>query len=134
MDLKGFIADQLGHFSLYDIPEVLFVLLASMFFGYVLTLFGAREVGPEAKRMALWSAAAALATALVRSQLPLAVLVLAAAVLVGKRTSGAKDDTLFFSLLAIGIGCGSGATVVVGLALIPYVLIMRWAVRPTPSN
>lgn len=134
MDLKGFIADQLGHFSLYDIPEVLFVLLASMLFGYVLTVFGAREVGPETKRMALWSAAAALATALVRSQLPLAVLVLAAAVLVGKRTSGAKDDTLFFSLLAIGIGCGSGATVVVGLALIPYVLIMRWAVRPTPSN
>ena len=134
MDLKGFVADQLGHFSLYDIPEVLFVLLASMFFGYVLTVFGAREGGREAKRMAFWAAAAALATALVRSQLPLAVLMLAAAVLVGKRSNGSKDDTLFFSLLAIGIGCGSGATVVVGLALVPYLLIMRWVMRPTPSN
>ncbi|MCB0769683.1 MAG: hypothetical protein KDC00_04680 [Flavobacteriales bacterium] len=130
MDLKGVIADQLGHFSPYDIPEVLFVLLTSALFGYVAAVFGAREQGEEARRMALWAGVAALATALVRSQLPIAVLMLAIAVLVGKRASSARDDGLFFSVLVIGVGCGSGATVVVGSAMIPFLLIMRWALKP----
>lgn len=134
MDLKGVIADQLGHFSPYDIPEVLFVLLASALFGFVAAVLGARERGEVARRMALWAAAAALATAFVRSQLPIAVLMLAAAVLVGKRGSPVRDDGLFFSVLAIGVGCGSGATVVVGMAMIPFLFIMRWALKPNAGK
>jgi hypothetical protein len=74
----------------------------------------------------LWAALAALAAALVRSQLPLATLVLAAAVLVGKR-GGSHADSALLTMLLIGIGCGSGAAVIVGILLLLFVPIMRWA-------
>ncbi len=130
MDIKGAIADHMGHFSVYDIPGVLFVLFSATFFGFAAARWGAREENGVARSVALWAGAAALATALVRSQLPIAVLVLAAAFLVGKREAGSGSNVLQFSALAIGIGCGSGASVIVGLAMIPFILIMRWAVAP----
>lgn len=126
MDLKGMIADHMGHFSVYDIPNVLFVLVAAMVFGYLAARWGCRAAAPEARGLAAWASVAALAAALVRSQLPLAALVLAAAVLVGKRER--KDAELpLITMLLIGIGCGSGASVVVAAALIIHIPIMRWA-------
>jgi len=130
MDIKGAIADHMGHFSVYDIPGVLFVVFSGTFFGFALARWGAREAASVARSVSIWAGAAALATAFVRSQLPIAVLVLAAAVLVGKREVGTGNNVLLFSALAIGIGCGSGASVVVGIAMLPFILIMRWAVAP----
>ncbi len=126
MDLKGAIADHMGHFSVYDIPNLLFVLVAALVFGYLAASWGARQQGGEARYSALWAATASLAAALVRSQLPLATLVLAAAVLVGRR-GDAKPDTTLLTMLLIGIGCGSGASVIVGIALVLFIPIMRWA-------
>lgn len=130
MDLKGLVADHMGHFSMYDIPGLLFVLMAATLIGFVMARWGAGERGVEARRTAFWCTAAALATAIVRSQLPIAALVLAAAVLVGKRAPQKADDAVFWSVLLAGIGCGSGATVIVCIAMIPYLLLMRWAYRP----
>jgi len=129
MDLKGVIADHMGHFSVYDIPNLVFVLVAATFMGYVLAYWGAGQKGSDARGLALWAAAAALATAFVRAQLPLAALVLAAAVLVGRAENGPRPAAVFFSALLFGIGCGSGAAVIVGIALVPYLLIMRWSGR-----
>ena len=130
MDIKGLVADQLGHFSVYDLPEVLFIILVSALLGYTLARWGGRETGTTLKQMAFWAAAAALAAVFVRSQLPMAALMLAAAVLAGKRGAGSSNDALFFSVLVVGIGCGSGATLVVLIALIPYLFLMRWAFGP----
>lgn len=130
MDLKGLVADHLGHFSVYDIPSVLFVLVAATLLGFVAARWGAGKSSTEARGLAFWATAAALATAIVRSQLPIAALVLAAAVLVGKRSEGPGREAIFFSVIVVGIGCGSGATVVVALAMVPYLLLMRWALRP----
>ncbi|MBX2973551.1 MAG: hypothetical protein KF797_10640 [Flavobacteriales bacterium] len=128
MDIKGAIADHMGHFSVYDIPNLLFVLVAALVFGYLAARWGAGRQGAEARHDALWAATAALAAALVRSQLPLATLVLAAAVLVGRR-GDARPDTTLLTMLLIGIGCGSGASVIVGIALVLFIPIMRWALR-----
>lgn len=128
MDLKGAIADHMGHFSVYDIPNVLFVLIASLVFGYVTARWGAGQEGAQVRQSALWASTAAMAAALVRSQLPLATLVLAAAVLVGRR-SGEEGDSTLLTMLLIGIGCGSGASVIVGIALVVFIPIMRWAHR-----
>lgn len=128
MDWKGMIADHMGHFSAYDIPGVVFVLAAACLFSFIVSRWGGRRSAMEARSLALWSTTAALATAFVRSQLPLAALVLAAAVLVGKRTDD-RSDSLFLAALLIGIGCGSGASVIVGVALVPYFIILRWAAR-----
>ncbi len=128
------IADHMGHFSLYDIPNVLFAVVLATILGFVLARWGAGEPATLARRTAFWACAAALATAIVRSQLPVAVLVLAAAFLVGKRENGPANGVLHFSVLVIGIGCGSGATVIVALACIPFVFLMRWAFRAAPIN
>ena len=128
MDLKGVIADHMGHFSVYDIPNLFLVLVGSVVLGYITAIWGARSTAQDARRSALWAAAGALAAGLVRSQLPLATLVLAAAVLVGKRDDGNSGLDRVIMLL-IGIGCGSGATVIVGIALIVFIPIMRWALK-----
>ena len=133
MDVKGFVVDQLGHFSVYDLPEVLFVIVVAALLGYALARFGARQTGTVLKQMAFWAAAAALAAVFVRSQLPMAALMLAAAVLAGKRSYEMGNDALF-SVLVVGIGCGSGATVVVVLAMIPYLFLMRWAFGPASRS
>lgn len=125
MDIKGVIADHMGHFSAYDIPNVLFVLVASLFFGFVTARWGARASLDRSKRAAMWATTSSLATALVRSQLPLATLVLAAAVLVGRQPEERSESTLL-TMLVIGIGCGSGASVIVGAALVLFIPIMRW--------
>lgn len=125
MDLKGAIADHMGHFSVYDIPNVLFVLVASLVFGFMAARWGERASTAQARQRAYWSTTAALATALVRSQLPLAVLVLAAAVLVGRRT-GERPDGSLFPMMVIGIGCGAGASVIVAAALVVFIPIARW--------
>lgn len=118
----------MGHFSVYDIPNLLFVLLASVVFGYLTSIWGARSNAEGARRAALWAGVGALAAGLVRSQLPLATLVLAAAVLVGSREEGDRGMDRIIMLL-IGIGCGSGATVIVGIALVLFIPIMRWALK-----
>ncbi|HNR56601.1 MAG TPA: hypothetical protein PKJ19_15650, partial [Flavobacteriales bacterium] len=128
MDLKGVIADHMGHFSVYDIPNLLLVLVASVVLGHITAIWGARSNARDARRCALWAGTGALAAALVRSQLPLATLVLAAAVVVGKRDDANRGlDHLI--MLLIGIGCGSGASVIVGIALVVFIPIMRWALK-----
>ncbi len=128
MDLKGAIADHMGPFSIYDIPNLLFTLVAALVFGYVTARWGARMEADAARRASLWSCTAALAAGLVRSQLPLATLVLAAAVLVGRR-SDMRPDASLLTMLLIGIGCGSGAAVIVGVTLVLFIPIMRWTLR-----
>lgn len=120
------VADHMGHFSIYDIPRVLLTVAVAACLGMVLARFGAKRDAQTTRMFALWSATAALATAFVRSQLPIAVLVLAAMILVGRRSDGDRDP-IFLASLIIGIGCGSGATIIMVIALIPYLILVRWA-------
>ncbi|MGV3637902.1 MAG: hypothetical protein ACO1NQ_09670 [Flavobacteriales bacterium] len=133
MDVKGAIADHMGHFSVHDIPNVLFMVIVATAFGYATARLGARVGAPEGRALAGWAALAALAAVLVRSQLPLAALVLAAAILVGKRPSALSEMDLL-AMLLIGIGCGSGASVIVGILLVLFIPIMRWSKNNAPNR
>ena len=42
MDVKGAIADHMGHFSATDIPNVLFMVIMAVAFGYATARLGAR--------------------------------------------------------------------------------------------
>jgi hypothetical protein len=42
MDLKGFAADHMGHFTLYDVPNMLVALLLSALLAYLLAALGMR--------------------------------------------------------------------------------------------
>lgn len=127
MDALGFVMDNLGHFAPLDIANLLFAVLAATLLGYLLGRFGGRLPASSARELALWAAGAALGTGLVRTQLPLAV-VLLALVILSRGQLGAKGDrALTFCALAFGMGCGSGASLIVLAVGLPFIVVVRWA-------
>ncbi|MEO8590194.1 MAG: hypothetical protein ABI432_12545 [Flavobacteriales bacterium] len=127
MDVLGFVADNMGHFTLYDIPNVFFMMFAGAFLGYALARWGGRSHVGNARVLALWAATAALAAAFVRAQLPLAVLLLALVLLVKGEGASIRERLLLFGALVLGAGCGSGAALIMFLVAVPYILLVRWA-------
>lgn len=127
MDLMGFLSDHMGHFGLYDLPNLVFSVLLAVLLGYMLGRFGGKARGTELRALALWAGSAALAAAIVRSQLPLAVVLVALVMLVRGSDRGTRDRALQFGALVLGLGCGSGAALVTLVAAVPYVLVVRWA-------
>ncbi len=131
MDIKGFVADNLGHFSPYDIPNLMFVLLLAAFLGWCIGIAGRAN----ATGTAAWAALSALAVAFVRMQLPMALALLALLILVRPRIDAQENGLLLVSAVVIGFGCGSGASLVMAIVAIPYLFILRWAVtRRRPAN
>ncbi|MBK8497405.1 MAG: hypothetical protein IPL52_00980 [Flavobacteriales bacterium] len=129
MDLMGFLSDHMGHFSLYDLPNLVFAVLLAVLLGYLLGRFGGKVRGAELRALALWAGSAALAAAIVRSQLPLAVVLVALVLLVRSNQDGSRDRALQFGALVLGLGCGSGAALVTLVAAVPYILVVRWAFK-----
>lgn len=127
MDLLGFVADHLGHFSPYDVPNLLFSVLVATLLGYALGRWGGGKRGADLRALALWSGSAALAVGFVRTQLPLAVVFLALVLLAKGNDAPRNDRALLFTALVLGLGCGSGATLVTLATALPVVLIVRWA-------
>ena len=127
MDISGFVVDHMGHFSLYDLPGVVFAVIMAALLTVALTRVAGAGTGRSARQLVLWSAGAAFAVAFVRGQLPVAVCLLALVILARPRGSEHGSDALFFGALAIGLGCGSGATLVTAMLVIPYMLLARWA-------
>ena len=133
MDLMGFVADHMGHFSLYDVPNLLFAVLLASLLGFLLARVGAGTGGPEARSLALWAGTTALAVGLVRAQLPLAIALLAVVLIAGPVTSERRDRALFFGALVMGLGCGSGAALITLAVALPYLFVVRWAFGPNGS-
>ena len=99
MDALGFVMDNLGHFAPLDIANLLFAVLAATLLGYLLGRFGGRLPASSARELALWAAGAALGTGLVRTQLPLAVVLLALVIL--SRTSCITASTADAAMLSL---------------------------------
>lgn len=133
MDVLGFVADHMGHFTLYDVPNLLFAVLLASLLGYLLARVGAGIGGPEARSLALWAGTTALAVGFVRAQLPLAIALLAIVLITGPITSERRDRALFFGALVMGLGCGSGAALITVAVAIPYLFVVRWAFGPKGS-
>lgn len=127
MDVKGFLLDQLGHFSPYDIPALVFAVLLAALLGLALAKFGLRSTVAEARTLAVWAALTALAFGLVRSQLPLAVGVLALVLLLRGRGEEGPDRLPLFGALLLGMGCGVSAGLVTVVIAVPVILLLRWA-------
>ncbi|MBK7381863.1 MAG: hypothetical protein IPI81_00790 [Flavobacteriales bacterium] len=127
MDVFGFVMDHMGQFAPYDIPNLLFAVLSAAVLGYAMARWGAGASGPDARALVLWAASAALGTGFVRSQLPLAVGLLALVVLAKGNDGPRQERVLVFSALIFGLGCGSGASLIALAVGIPYILVVRWA-------
>ena len=127
MDFKALLADQLGHFTLYDIGTSLVSMLAAAALAF-LAGFIARAAVPSPREMAVSSAIMAFAVSLVRASVPVAIGLVAAVLLL--RSPAPDQDrravSFRFAALAIGIGCGSSASLIVAALVIPLGLLLRW--------
>lgn len=127
MDLKGFAADHLGHFAPHDIGNGLFAMLVAALLGMLWARWGWRMNGAAARNLGVWGALAALALFLVRLQLPLAIGLLAVLLLLRGRGERTEGGLPLAGALVLGMGCGSGAALVM-LAIAPlFMLLARWA-------
>ncbi|MBL7983265.1 MAG: hypothetical protein JNL52_15795 [Flavobacteriales bacterium] len=127
MDLKGILADHMGHFTLYNVPNMLVALLLSAVLAYYFNTLGMRSTAVQARQMALWAAVTALGVGFVRAQFPLAVALLALILLLRAPDMPASERLPLFGALVIGMGCGSGASLIVVALFVPFVLLARWA-------
>jgi len=129
MDLKTFAMDHMGHFSVSDLPGVLFAVLLAALLGTVLAMVDARQERAQALELGLWSATAALAVTFAGFQLPLAVALLAISLIVRIEVGSGRERVLRFGALVLGLGCGGGAALVTAMVFIPYLLLVRWVFR-----
>lgn len=134
MDIKGFLMDHVGHFGLPQIGGLLFAVIVAALLGWVLGSVAARTQAHTARELALWSATTAFAVGMVRSQLPLALALVAIALLASVGRSEGRPGLLRTGALVLGLGCGSGATLVTLVVALPYFLIVRWASRTQASS
>lgn len=134
MDIRGFATDHFGHFSPYDIPNLLFSVIAAAALGYAMARWGGGKRGTDLRVLALWAGTAALGVGLVRAQLPLAVAMLALVVLARGDGGTRQDRVLLFASLMLGLGCGSGASLVTLAVALPFVLVVRWAFGPAARD
>lgn len=127
MDIMGFILDNMGHFSVYDVPNKLFAMLMAALAAFALGRVGARVPVHVARELAVWAALAALALAFVRTQLPLALALIALALMVRTPEPPAAPRTVVLGALVFGMGCGVGAALPTIVLAVPYILLVRWA-------
>lgn len=127
MDIAGFVVDHMGHFSAVDLPRVLFALVMAALLTWVLAWLQGSDGRIHQRGLVLWAVLAAAGTILVRGQLPVAVVFLALVLLVRPRVGEQVPTGLLFAALVVGMGCGSGASLVTALVAVPLVLVARWA-------
>lgn len=129
MDWRGFLADQMGFFTPADLPGVVLVVLIGAAASWGLGRIAGAPAN-AARELAVWGALAAFAVALVKGSLPMSVALVALAILV--RADAGVDGRaklLRTAAVVIGGGCGTGASLVVAVGLLPLALVMRWALR-----
>ena len=127
MDIKGLLADQLGHFTIHDIGTALVSMLAAALLAFVLGLL-ARAGSAWSRELATASAVVAFAVNLVRASVPLSIALVAVALLLRGETRemDRRSWALRLAALAIGLGCGSHAALIVAALAVPLGLLLRW--------
>lgn len=131
MNIKGFVMDHMGHFSVYDVAGLLFAMAIAIGLGYV-TARLSRDPDPWGAH-AVWAGVAALAAALVGTQLSLALVLVALLLLVRPEPSVVRRPGVALSLV-FGLGCGGGAALITIVAALPLLLLLRWSKGGTASG
>jgi hypothetical protein len=132
MDLQGIIADQMGAFTPHDIGGALFSVLLAATLAFLLALMLRASSGVSPRMLAVLAAIVAFAVVLVRGSVPLSIALVGLLLLVRPGVREVQDrwtakGLLQLAAVAIGLGCGSSAGLIVLLLVIPVALLLRWA-------
>ncbi len=114
MNWKGIILDNMGYFSLYDIPNLFLAILAAALLVYLSAKFGLRVRTAELSALMALSATVALGVGLVKGQLVFAVIL--AAILIVAKGSVPKEISGGGLLLAMVILIARHLPVLITLA------------------
>ncbi|MCB0795086.1 MAG: hypothetical protein KDB88_10145 [Flavobacteriales bacterium] len=130
MDIKAFIADQLGMFSLYDLPGALFVVLIGAALGWCAARASLLK-GVIVRQMAFWGALSAFAGTMVKAWVRLALALLGMVMLFrsGDRDAGRTESRLKAFVVIAGGACGTGAALVAVLVSLPVLLLLYLSSR-----
>ena len=133
MDLKGFLADQFGLYTVYDLPLLLFAMLAAALLAWLSGRLAGQSA--DAVGMALTAGLVAAAVHLVKGSLPLAVALVAVLLLAGRRVrdEGPAHEAGRLVALVIGFGCGASAVIPMVIAWLPLTVLLRWKVKQAGS-
>lgn len=127
MDLiKGLLADSLNGFSPAFIPFFLLQLLCAGFFALMASKMYKRKFKLEGNwNAALYGVLIALAVALSKNSLPVAVIAAAIVLLMFKVKDLERTDVFAYGFIAvIGLGCGMGSIVQTFIGLIIFILVL----------
>jgi len=126
MDWKGILADHFGHFAVRDVVNLGVATLVAAALAAMVAAYGVRLSRQQARSAALWAGLFAAGVGLVRSQLPLALALVAAVLLLRPSSSSNLDRRVLAGMLVIGLACGSGASVVGACLSILLIVLYRW--------
>ncbi len=135
MDLYGLLTDQMGQFTPLDLWGLVLDLLLAAVLGFALGSLLRVPEAPPARVLAVLAAVVAVAVAVVRANVPLAIALVAVALLF-RPTGAAQDWRARLPLLVsvvLGVACGSSAGIAAVVAFVPLVLLLRWALRTKSS-
>ncbi len=128
MNIKGMVMDHLGFFAPHQLLNAVVALLVAALLGFMLGRSGGRYSAQEARGLAVWAALASLAVVFVRTNLPLAVALVALVMLVGARVDPFEGDRrVVLAAVVLGGACGAGAAIGAVALGIPFILLLRWA-------
>ena len=128
MDLKGFLADQMGSFTPHDIGTALLSLLLAALIAFVLGLVANATEAPSSRELSVLSSVTAVAVIFVRASVPLSIALVAVVLLfrVGGGDTSWRSHLLRASAVAVGVGCGSSASIIALALAVPLGLLLRW--------
>lgn len=128
MNLRTLLADQMGSATPYDIPGLLLSVGLAALLAFVMAAIAGAE-RTQRGGIAVMAAVAALAVALVRTSVPLALALVAVAVIARpvRSTAEERDPLLVWAALCIGLGCGASASLITAIGMLPISLLMRFA-------
>lgn len=127
MDWKALVADHFGHFAPKDALNLLVAVVAAGVLGALVAGLGAGQQRAQARGSAVWAALFAAGVGLVRAQLPLALALVAAAILFRPGSASKADRQVLAAMLVIGLACGSGASIVAAALTVVLFILFRWA-------
>lgn len=129
MDIKGMIADQMGAFTTHDIGGALLSVMVAALIAFIAGLLAGDRSG--ARGLAVLAALVAFAVVLVRGSVPLAIALVAVALVLaprGGREEGFGRSSLLRLMAAVaGLGCGAGGALLAALLVLPVSFLLRWA-------
>ncbi len=128
------LADQMGHFTPYDIGTALLGMLAAALLAFIVGLIAKAGSAPSRKEMAATAAVVALGVCFVRASVPLSIALVAVVLLLRGEVRDSDRHALLLRLAAvvIGVGCGSSASIIVLALSVPLGLLLRWASTEKP--